>query len=683
MAARSRQATEAVAEIGACPAVVNPDRRAACERDLHGYLVTYFPESTGLRPFSHDHRRIIDRVQRCILGGGRFVNAVYRGFAKTTIAERAMIWAVTFGHREFGLLIGADKGAAENLIDAIKQELESNDLLLEDFPEVCHPARELGGKPQRAATQTSQGERTHIEWTADKIVLPTIAGSVASGAVLRTRGITGGVRGLKHARVDGRNVRPDFVLIDDPQTDASAASVVQTAKRLNTIRRSILKLGGHNTDLAVVMNATVIEPDDLVDQLLDHKRNPSWQAERIPMIRAWSSVHDTLWMEDYARLRNSYDPDLPGDQQRAHRAATAFYRKRRKRMNAGCVVSWEHCYNHETELSAIQHAYNMLIDDGPDVFASECQGRPAAADDATKYVTVSQVAAKLNGLAAGQFPAEVELITAYVDVHDSLLYHESVAWAPRFTGYVLRYGAWPDQRRRHFAMRDARPDLLTVARRETPSADVDAAIVSGLVALWDELFSREWVRDDGAVMFLDVCLTDIGYKPDLVRAALALSPHRGKIWPSAGDGVTAARKPYDEYRQESGRKIGHHWQLPPVKKTKQLRHVLIDTNYWKTFCHQRLAAPIGGVGSVSFAGGDADRHRMIAEQIAKSEYFIPTSGRGRSVDAWAQLPAKPDNHLFDCHVGNHVAASMRGITLPTVAVAAPAKKRPSRKATYL
>ena len=36
---------------------------------------------------SDDHVRVIGRVQDCVLRGGRFINAVYRGFAKSTISE--------------------------------------------------------------------------------------------------------------------------------------------------------------------------------------------------------------------------------------------------------------------------------------------------------------------------------------------------------------------------------------------------------------------------------------------------------------------------------------------------------------------------------------------------------------------------------------------------------------------
>ena len=79
---------------------------------------------------------------------------------------------------------------------------------------LCHPIRSLEGITQRAAGQLYQGRQTHIGWTAKEIVLPTIEGSAASGAIIRVAGITGRIRGMKFKRADGQSIRPSLVLID-------------------------------------------------------------------------------------------------------------------------------------------------------------------------------------------------------------------------------------------------------------------------------------------------------------------------------------------------------------------------------------------------------------------------------------------------------------------------------------
>src|SRR5690606_16697500 len=96
----------------------------------------------------------------------------------------------------------------------------------------------------------------------------------------------------------------------------------------------------------------------------------------------------------------TYDPEDPEDQARAHEDATALYAAKREYADAGAVVSWEHCYE-EGELSAIQHAYNILIDDGPDVFASECQNEPRPKVDDSESLTPKQIMEKLSGFDRG------------------------------------------------------------------------------------------------------------------------------------------------------------------------------------------------------------------------------------------------------------------------------------------
>lgn len=125
--------------------------------------------------------KVIDKIERAVVEGGLFALAMARGSGKSSIAEVACIWAVLYGHREFVCLIGSDEGHACDMLDSIKSELDSNDQLLADFPEVCFPIQALDGIANRANGQLYQGKRTQIGWTAKEIVLPTIESSRASG----------------------------------------------------------------------------------------------------------------------------------------------------------------------------------------------------------------------------------------------------------------------------------------------------------------------------------------------------------------------------------------------------------------------------------------------------------------------------------------------------------------------
>jgi hypothetical protein len=42
-------------------------------------------------------------------------------------------------------------------------------------------------------------------------------------------------------------------------------------------------------------------------------------------------------------------------------------------------------------------------------------------------------------------------------------------------------------------------------------------------------------------------------------------------------------------QRKRGDRVGLHWRIPNTTGKRAMRHVLIDTNYWKTFVHARLA----------------------------------------------------------------------------------------------
>ncbi len=96
---------------------------------------------------------------------------------------------------------------------------------------------------------------------------------------------------------------------------------------------------------------------------------------------------------------------------------------------------------------------------------------------------------------------------------------------------------------------------------------------------------------------------------------------------------------------------------------RAVRHVVYDTNYWKSFIHARLAVPMGDAGCLSLFGRKPEPDRLFSEHLT-AEYKVRTEGRGRTVDEWKIKPTQPDNHWFDGIVGCAVAASVQGVSLP-------------------
>lgn len=341
-------------------------------------------------------------------------------------------------------------------------------------------------------------------------------------------------------------------------------------------------------------------------------------------------------------------------------------------MDVGAGIAWPERYNHD-ELSAIQHAMNLRLQDER-AFWAEYQNEPLPEETVQDdELTADQVAAKFNRISRGDVPVGCNHLTMFVDVQASLLFYVIAAWEDDFTGYVIDYGAYPDQNRAYFTLRDAQPTLSHVSK----GAGLEGSIYAGLEELINRSLSREWHRDDGAGMRIERCLIDAnwGSSTDVVYQFCRQSAHSAVLLPSHGRFVGASSIPFSEYKRKLGDRVGLNWRIPNVQGKRAVRHAVFDTNYWKSFIHARLAVAMGDRGCLSLFGDSAATHRHFAEQVT-AEYRVKTEGRGRTVDEWKLRAAAVDNHWLDCLVGCAVAASIQGAILPgTDTKAAPRRPR--------
>ena len=648
LALRKKVIQSASRDIGPLPAVLDPARKERCRLSLRSFCKIYHPHQFD-RPWSPDHFKVIDKIETAVLKGGLFAMAMPRGSGKSTIAEVACEWAALYGHRRFPLLIGADISAAINMLDSLKTELETNDLLLYDFPEVVFPIRCLERIAHRAGGQTLQGVSTRIGWRSDEIVLPTVPKSPAAGVILRVAGITGGIRGMKYKRSDGESVRPDLVIIDDPQTDESAKSVSQSQARLSVLCGAVLGLAGPGQKIAGVMPCTVIRPGDMADRILDPQKHPEWNGERTKMVYAWPAATN-LW-EEYARIRADC---LRKDG--TFSAATEFYRTRRAEMDAGSRVAWESRFN-EDELSGIQHAWNIRLTDEASFFA-EYQNEPMPDQEASdENLTADLIVSRLSGAARQMVPPWATRITGFCDVQGSTLWWVVCAWDDDCNGEVIDYGTWPDQQRAYFTLRDAKHTIASVIK----GAGLEGQIFGALDALTKILLAQRYKRQDGNEMGIELLLIDAnwGESTDTVYGFCRQSSHSGLIMPSHGRYVGASTRPMDDWPKNKGERVGHNWRIQPAKRG--LRSAHYDTNFWKSWLAKRWLTSPGDPGTLNLYGKDRERHRMIADHLT-AEHRVRTTGRGRTVDEWKLLPGR-DNHWLDGIVGAAVAASIRGMPI--------------------
>jgi hypothetical protein len=659
-AERNRAMSKAGRDIGAIPSVEDPHRRERCSESFRGFCEQYFPGAFHLK-WSDDHLRVIEKIERAVIDGGLFAFAMPRGSGKTTLARIAGLWAILYGYRPYVCLIGSAEDQAKSMLDAIKREMLANDLLLADFPDAIYPIRKLENNARRQIGQLCQGKPTYINWSADKLVMPTIDNSPASGAVITVAGLDSNIRGQQHTRMDGTIVRPSLVILDDPQTRQSANSPAQTRHRLSILNGDVLGLGGPGVKMAGFMTCTIIYHDDLAEQVLDRTRNPEWQGECTRLVYSFptGAQAEKHW-DQYAQLRaESLREGNDGAE------ATAYYEKHRSAMDAGSQIAWPQRFNHD-EVSALQHAMNLKLRD-EEAFFAEYQNQPITDQADEDVLTPDQVARRTNGRPRKQVPIECTRVTAFVDVHDKLLFYAVCGWAEDFTGYVIDYGTYPDQKRSLFTLREAKKTMADFV----PGAGVEGAVQAGLKQLVSDLLQTDWPHGQGKIR-IDQLLIDSGYLPGVISNVCHHLPGAGGM-PSKGVGIRAGSRPMSTYRRKPGERHGHHWYVPNVSRTSEFRHVQIDTNYWKSFVHGRLAVAPGDRGSLTLFGENPVAHRLFADHIAGSESWVRTEGHGRVVQEWKLRPSRPDNHWLDCLVGCAVGASMLGIQLGVEGV--PRKKR--------
>lgn len=670
-----------IRDIGDIPAVVNWDRRESCETDSLSFMKHYLPKAFPVA-FSQKHLDFIYRLQESILYGGKVLLPIPRGFGKSTVCLASALWGVLYGHRRLLPIITAGDNPSIARMTTLKTWLAYSPELMEDFPEVCHPARAIGGVAQRAGTQLYKGEVTGMSWKTLEIVLPTIPEldvarrqCRACGSKIVSCGIgsESAIRGLNAVLPDGTIIRPDFVIIDDPQDEECKRSPTRISKLLDILDSAIMGLAGHKKSMSVAIACNILAKNDMIERLLDPENPNGFEGERVPLIVSFPDSLDDLWAQ-YRVILTTYSKDIVGDVRRARNKATEIYIANRKAMDAGCVVTWEEAFDENT-VSGIQYAMNKFFTTPAETFWSEFQNQPL--DDALDdmQLTADAVMGKVTlGTKRGVVPLTMDKLTCFVDVQQKCLFWLVAAWGEGFSGHVVDYGVSPKQGRRYFTIND----LSSTLARAFPQCqgNQEALWRAGLESLTDDLLSREYLREDGAVMHIERLLYDSndGNAAAVVNELCRQSKHPTIVMPYRSRGVTASGKPFAEYFSKPGDALGLNWRVAATKRRQEARHILADVNFWKSFIRSRWQTALAAPGSLTLFAGEKEEHRLFCEHMI-SEYSIRTEGRDRKVDEWRQRPNMKENHWWDCLVGAAVAASFSGIKMAEIDSGKPVKRK--------
>lgn len=153
------------------------------------------------------------------------------------------LWAAAHGHVKFAAAFAASATQAETHLATAKGEIDRNELLRTDFPDLCTPAKRPSGNSV-ADTQSMYVAK--------------------NGFVFAARGIDSSSLGMKVGEQ-----RPDLILLDDIEPDESSYSPDLAVKRKTTLLDAILPL---NIYARVVICGTVTMPGSIIHQLVKHAR---------------------------------------------------------------------------------------------------------------------------------------------------------------------------------------------------------------------------------------------------------------------------------------------------------------------------------------------------------------------------------------------------------------------------
>jgi hypothetical protein len=149
------------------------------------------------------------------------------------------LWAAAYGYVQFAAAFAHSATQAEDHLSTLKHELETNEKLRADFPNLCSLAKRRQG----------------IQLADNRGMLVT-----RSGFVFVARGIDSANLGMKI-----ENLRPDLLILDDIEPDEANYSDNSMKKRLGTVRDAIFPL---NVNARVVIVGTVTMPGSIIHQLV-------------------------------------------------------------------------------------------------------------------------------------------------------------------------------------------------------------------------------------------------------------------------------------------------------------------------------------------------------------------------------------------------------------------------------
>jgi hypothetical protein len=652
---RKRQRRSESARI-TIPECKNPKRREACLQDWQRFLRTYFAKQYW-RPFGRHHVAMGDAIVDCARDGYNQGIAAPRGCGKTEITKGLLVYVTFAGLVRFALAVAATSSLASSIFKDFRKKIAFNEMLLEDFPEICWPVRALEGAPQRAAKQHVDGALTNIVWSATELNFPNVAGSAYGGIKMQYYGLDSAFRGIN---IDGD--RPDFVLVDDPETKESAKSLLQIEEREQIIDRDITGLKTEGGKLAVVVLTTIQNSYCLSYKITDREQKPAFNGLRFGAVIKWPTNME-LW-DTYIDKRKA------AQKQRDRTAieAVRFYLSNRNAMHDGAEMlseSYKELFTKDgfqLVYSSLQEAFNKIADTSFDAYRSEYQNDPEVEDVVEKSkLTALKVMQTYSGLEQSQMPDDLLATTVGIDIGKYRSHWVKNAFDIKAAGMVTDYGS-----------------IETHGLNQSSS---DEAIELAIMRSLEQFAETDVFQKDKPLLVL----VDSGdYTNAVYEACARLGP---PFYPSKGWSETQYRKP----KQSTESIVVFQNAHAAVVETKcglmWLYHV--NTESWKNQVQQRFTLdPFCNeervTGSLSiFLPPALDRkfHAQFGRHIvSEGEEMIPKDGKPYKRQ-WTVYDRK-NNHWLDAQALALAASNCVGVDYIHKPVEKPVSQQMRPKSRY-
>ncbi len=301
--------------------------------------------------FSHYHKvadgSFQEELSRMLYGlanrrGTKIAIAAPRGCAKSTIVSlEYVIYCICYKLENFIVIISSTADQARGFLNDIKQELETNEHLTKDFPDIC----EIGVKPGPP------------RWTQHEIVTRNKVKVIALGVGQQIRGRR------------NREFRPSLVILDDIETNEGLQNMENFNKLEDWLTKAVLKSGSSTSNFIYI--GTIHHYGSLLAKFTDPRETAGWDSKIYKSVISWAERID-LW-ERWIKIFHSQDTynDDSGPE-----AARKFFEDNKAEMLKGTQVIWP----------TNKSYYDLMVlreQDGYISFDSEMQNEPTNPRDAT------------------------------------------------------------------------------------------------------------------------------------------------------------------------------------------------------------------------------------------------------------------------------------------------------------